>query len=64
MRLLKFNGRASDFSMIDLELRRTAEMLAIAEGSDPLPLRNMHDVTTTLKHSTGEIPTISLFGVL
>ena len=51
---------SSDFSMIDLELRRTAEMLAIAEGSDPLPLRNMHDVTTTLKRCRIEGASVSL----
>ena len=51
---------SSDFSMIDLELRRTAEMLAIAESSDPLPLRNMHDVTTTLKRCRIEGASVSL----
>lgn len=51
---------SSDFSMIDLELRRTAEMLAIAESSDQLPLRNMHDVTTTLKRCRIEGASVSL----
>lgn len=51
---------STDFTAIDLELRRTAEMLAIANGPDPLPLRNLHDVIPTLKRCRIEGASLSL----
>lgn len=39
----------STFAEVTLRLGRTAEMAAIAGGSEPFPLRNLHDVTPALK---------------
>lgn len=40
---------SADFSVVSLELGRTAEMEAILSGPDPLPLRGLHDATRALK---------------
>jgi len=40
---------STDFEAIDHELRLTAEMLAVATGSNPIPLRHLHDATPALK---------------
>lgn len=51
---------STDFSNIDRSLRETAEMTAIATSTDPLPLRNLHDMTATLKRCRVEGASISL----
>lgn len=50
----------NDFEVISGSLRLTAEMLSIANGSDPLPLRNLHDVTGALKRCRVEGAAVGL----
>ena len=40
---------SDDFSVVELELGRTAEMAAILAGAEPFPLRGLHDATPALK---------------
>lgn len=51
---------SNDFDVIARNLNLTAEMLAIANGNDPLPLRNLHDVTGALKRCRVEGASVSL----
>lgn len=51
---------STDYNTIDHDLRCTAEMLAIVEGSDILPLRNLHDLTATLQRCRIEGASVSL----
>ncbi len=50
----------TDFAIIERNLLRTAEMAAILQNNVPIPLRNLHDVTATLKRCRIEGASLSL----
>jgi DNA mismatch repair protein MutS2 len=51
---------SNDYEQISTLLQQSNEMLTIATGTEPLPLRNLHDVTNTLKQCRVEGAAVSL----